>query len=245
MGIFSFLNRDQDLADYIPAPVTPAPEETGPGLPEMCREMPIEVVEKTGRVLNTGLITEHGGTEFTMGRHPGGLSFKVCEPGSTVYVRGCDNKMNQFYLRATVEESTRILMKLKDLEPEVHENQRDTFRLAVNNVPISIYYFNDERFERPEECKLVDISGGGLRFVGDYPYEPNSLIYCQYSLDMGEKKKDYSLMAKILVSIEVENKPGSYEHRAQYINIDTSEREEIIRFIFEEERKRRKREKGL
>ena len=98
MGIFSFLNRDQDLADYIPAPVTPAPEETGPGLPEMCREMPIEVVEKTGRVLNTGLITEHGGTEFTMGRHPGGLSFKVCEPGSTVYVRGCDNKMNQFYL---------------------------------------------------------------------------------------------------------------------------------------------------
>ena len=96
-----------------------------------------------------------------------------------------------------------------------------------------------------KQSVAVDISGGGLRFVGDYPYEPNSLIYCQYSLDMGEKKKDYSLMAKILVSIEVENKPGSYEHRAQYINIDTSEREEIIRFIFEEERKRRKREKGL
>ena len=57
MGIFSFLNRDQDLADYIPAPVTPAPEETGPGLAEMCREMPIEVVEQTGRVQHTGLIT--------------------------------------------------------------------------------------------------------------------------------------------------------------------------------------------
>ena len=48
MGIFSFLNRDQDLAEYIPAPVTPALEETGPSLPEMCREMPIEVVEKSG-----------------------------------------------------------------------------------------------------------------------------------------------------------------------------------------------------
>ncbi len=106
-----------------------------------------------------------------------------------------------------------------------------------------------DRYLKPDlpfkQAVAVDISGGGLRFVGDYPYEPNSLIYCQYSLDMGEKKKDYSLMAKILVSIEVENKPGSYEHRAQYINIDTSEREEIIRFIFEEERKRRKREKGL
>ena len=183
MGIFSFLNRDQDLADYIPAPVTPAPEETGPGLPEMCREMPIEVVEKTGRVLNTGLITEHGGTEFTMGRHPGGLSFKVCEPGSTVYVRGCDNKMNQFYLRATVEESTRILMKLKDLEPEVHENQRDTFRLAVNNVPISIYYFNDERFERPEECKLVDISTGGCFFTSEYLHGEGEVLRLKIKLE--------------------------------------------------------------
>ena len=183
MGIFSFLNRDQDLADYIPAPVTPAPEETGPGLPEMCREMPIEVVEKTGRVLNTGLITEHGGTEFTMGRHPGGLSFKVCEPGSTVYVRGCDNKMNQFYLRATVEESTRILMKLKDMEPEVHENQRDTFRLAVNNVPISIYYFNDERFERPEECRLVDISTGGCCFTSEYLHGEGEVLRLKIKLE--------------------------------------------------------------
>lgn len=183
MGIFSFFNRDQDLEEYIPAPAEPALEETGPGLPEMCREMPIEVVEKSGRVLNTGLITEYGGTEFTMGRHPGGLSFKVCEPGSTVYVRGCDNKMNQFYLRATVEESTRILMKLKDLEPEVHENQRDTFRLAVNNVPISIYYFNDERFERPEECKLVDISTGGCCFTSEYLHGEGEVLRLKIKLE--------------------------------------------------------------
>ena len=183
MGIFSFLNRDQDLAEYLPAPVTPALEETGPGLPEMCREMPIEVVEKSGRVLNTGLITEYGGAELTMGRHPGGLSFKVCEPGSTVYVRGCDNKMNQFYLRATVEESSRILMRLKELEPEVHENHRDTFRLAVNNVPISIYYLNDERFERPEECKLVDISTGGCCFTSEYLHGEGEVLRIKVKLE--------------------------------------------------------------
>ena len=183
MGIFSFLNRDQDLAEYISAPVTPALEETGPSLPEMCREMPIEVVEKSGRVLNTGLITEYGGAELTMGRHPGGLSFKVCEPGSTVYVRGCDNKMNQFYLRATVEESSRILMRLKELEPEVHENHRDTFRLAVNNVPISIYYLNDERFERPEECKLVDISTGGCCFTSEYLHGEGEVLRIKVKLE--------------------------------------------------------------
>lgn len=182
MGIFSFLNRDQDLEAYMPAPTAPVAEEAPPGLPEMCREMPIEVVEKTGRVLNTGLITEHKGTEISMGRHPGGLSFKVCEPGSTVYVRGCDNAMNQFYLRATVEESTRVLMKLKDLEPEVHENHRDTFRLAVN-VPISIYYLNDERFERPEQCKLVDISTGGCCITSEYLHGEGEVLRLKVKLE--------------------------------------------------------------
>ncbi len=182
MGIFSFLNRDQDLEDYIPAPTAPVMEEAPPGIPEMCREMPIEVVEKTGRVLNTGLITEHGGTTLSMGRHPGGLSFKVCEPDSTVYVRGCDNSMNQFYLRATVEESTRVLMKLKDLEPEVHENHRDTFRLAVN-VPVSIYYLNDERFERPEQCKLVDISTGGCCITSEYLHGEGEVLRLKVKLE--------------------------------------------------------------
>ena len=183
MGIFSFFNRDQDLEAYLPTPTEPALEETNSGFPEMCREMPIEIVEKSGRVLNTGLITEHGGTELTMGRHPGGLSFKVCEPGSTVFVRGCDNKMNQFYLRATVEESSRIQMRLKDLEPEVHENHRDTFRLAVNNVPISIYYMNDERFERPEECRLVDISTGGCCFTSEYLHGEGEVLRLKIKLE--------------------------------------------------------------
>ncbi len=42
---------------------------------------------------------------------------------------------------------------------------------------------------------------------------------------------------------ELPDRPGLYEHRAQYIHIDTAEREEIIRFIFEEERKHRKRKR--
>lgn len=92
---------------------------------------------------------------------------------------------------------------------------------------------------------IVDISGGGIRFVGNYAYEPDSLVYCKYNLVTGGSSKEYVLVAKILVVKELEGKPGTFEHRAQYINIDTEEREEIIRFIFEEERKNRKREKGL
>lgn len=92
---------------------------------------------------------------------------------------------------------------------------------------------------------IVDISGGGIRFVGDCAYEPETLIYCRYKLERGGKIKEHELIAKVLVTRKLEDKPGFYEHRVHYINIDTAEREEIIRFIFEQERKNRKREKDL
>lgn len=92
---------------------------------------------------------------------------------------------------------------------------------------------------------IVDISGGGIRFVGSYCYEPESLVYCKYSLVIDGNSKEYTLVSKVLTVRELDDRPGYYEHRAQYINIDTVEREEIIRFIFEEERKHRKREKGI
>ena len=92
---------------------------------------------------------------------------------------------------------------------------------------------------------IVDISGGGIRFVGDYAYEPESLICCKYHLVIEGKDKEYTLISQIISVRELEEKPGLFEHRAKYINIDTLDREEIIKFIFEEERKNRKREKGL
>ena len=87
MGIFSsFLSRDQDYLPEETAAVQPVIEDRPSDFPEICNEMPIEVVEKTGRVLNTGLITSHQGMEISVGRLPGGLSFKICPPDSTVYV---------------------------------------------------------------------------------------------------------------------------------------------------------------
>ena len=90
---------------------------------------------------------------------------------------------------------------------------------------------------------IVDISGGGLRFLSTHPYEPGSLIYISYNLLVGGKMKEYELVGKVLSSNKMENRKGSYEHRVQYVDIDVDVREEIIKYIFEEERKHRKRER--
>lgn len=92
---------------------------------------------------------------------------------------------------------------------------------------------------------IVDISGGGLRFVANYAYETGSLILCRYQLWIENESKDYNLVGKVLSVKEIENRPGVYEHRVQYVNIEAGSREEIIKYIFDEERKTIKNQKGV
>lgn len=87
---------------------------------------------------------------------------------------------------------------------------------------------------------ICDISGGGIRFITDVTYEENSFIYCTFPLTIDGVSKDYDIVGKILTVKEVTNRPGEYEHRLQYINLDRDIREEIIKFIFEEERRLRR-----
>ena len=88
---------------------------------------------------------------------------------------------------------------------------------------------------------IVDISGGGLRFISNQKYDVGNLIFCNYKLIVGSEQKEYNIVGKVLKIKELENRPGDYEHRVQYVNLNTVEREEIIKFIFDEERKNRKR----
>ncbi len=84
---------------------------------------------------------------------------------------------------------------------------------------------------------IVDISGGGLRFVANYAYEKDSVILCKYNLWVSGEAKEFKVFGKVLSVKEVENRPGIYEHRVQYIHMDDDNREDIIKYIFDEERK--------
>lgn len=91
---------------------------------------------------------------------------------------------------------------------------------------------------------IVDISGGGLRFMSSQRYEPESMIYCNYHLITGGVNRECEIIGRILSSRELENRKGTFEHRVQYVNLDVDDREQIIKYIFEEERKTRHRERG-
>ena len=91
---------------------------------------------------------------------------------------------------------------------------------------------------------MVDISGGGARFISRTQYPVGSEVMFRFSLFVSGKMNEYSLHGRVLFSQPMKNNPGAFEHRMQFIHIPRDDRESIIRYIFEEERKIRRREKG-
>ena len=118
-----------------------------------------------------------------------------------------------------------------------------SFRVLTDNERIAVeskrYILFDELPMTKSE--IVDISGGGLRFLSQKAVETGDLIYAQYGLSDG---KEFKHVARVLgvKKLEGGQNDGQFELRCQFVNILNGEREQIIRYIFEEERKKRKRE---
>jgi c-di-GMP-binding flagellar brake protein YcgR len=83
---------------------------------------------------------------------------------------------------------------------------------------------------------IVDLSGGGLRFLSTQSYEVDSLIYCSYQISVNGDIKKYELVGHVLDVRKKEETNGVYEHRVRFVNIPEQTREELIKIIFELER---------
>ena len=92
---------------------------------------------------------------------------------------------------------------------------------------------------------MVDISGGGARFISKVQYPEGALIRFVFSLFVNGLVTEYKLVGKVLKSTPIENKEDSFENRIQFVNMVNDDRESIIKYIFEEERRLRHRERGI
>ena len=87
---------------------------------------------------------------------------------------------------------------------------------------------------------IVDISGGGLRFVSRQPFTEGKILYLRFKLSINDEEKEFRLAAKVIVSKEIEKRQNEYENRVKFLYIDNTTREDIIKYIFDEDRKNRK-----
>ncbi len=99
-----------------------------------------------------------------------------------------------------------------------------------------------------KEAIAVDLSGGGMRFVG---YEPgNDGDYMVISLPLENESMSYTLevVACVLTCQRIKKNTGKrkdsqkkYEYRVKFLMKSPEDREWIIKFIFEQERLRRQK----
>lgn len=152
--------------------------------------------------------------------------------------------------------SNNVYILVMELTTNLRKYQRREFYRFSCALDMDTRVLADEEIEAAEQHQkylvpglplkrsiVVDISGGGLRFVSEFEYEKGSLVYCHYNLWQKNGNKSYEIVGRVLDVKPVEKRPGSFEHRVQYLNIDKETREEIIQYIFEEERKNRKKKK--
>ncbi len=109
---------------------------------------------------------------------------------------------------------------------------------------LSFQYKNDEK-EVWNGGLILDISGGGLRFTSNGQLIQQEQVVCHIQLNFEEEQKHLYVPGTIIDCNIIDFNTGLYETRVAFDTISSEAREMVIRFIFEEERKRRKKEKGM
>lgn len=101
-----------------------------------------------------------------------------------------------------------------------------------------------QRKDRERTGQIIDLSGGGTKFCTTEELIPKQYILMGMHL-VGEKmNKQYYILGNVISCVRREPaKDRKYEVRVKFLIDDDRIREEIIRFIFEEERRNRQRDK--
>ena len=96
-------------------------------------------------------------------------------------------------------------------------------------------YLHEENFYQNQyQATILDLSGGGVRFVTNTRLEVGTSLLLVIHLCNDKMDKQYAISGHVLEQQENED---CRDTRVEFIFQDSKIREEIIRYIFEEERK--------
>ena len=94
------------------------------------------------------------------------------------------------------------------------------------------------------EGSTLDIGGGGVRYLVSEQMTSGEMVICYLELEIKNTVKEIQALGKIL-SVRPVKDSNLFEVRVQFEKISNAAREQIIQYIFEDERKRRKKSNGL
>jgi c-di-GMP-binding flagellar brake protein YcgR len=102
------------------------------------------------------------------------------------------------------------------------------------------YQIEQEKGQFPvKRARSLDVSGGGMRFSTGDILEENTYVFMRFSLTSGIIDEDFSMVGQVISSEKHPKEKDLYTNRLQFLFKDLRDREKIVRFVFEEERRMR------
>lgn len=158
----------------------------------------------------------------------------------------CEVKATDRYKNGNV-----FLQALEVMSPLKRYQRREFYRYSCS-VPVFCRSLTEEELETLVwdsnvpcvEGTSFDIGGGGVRFRVDQPFETKEMVLCVLHIEVKGDVRNIQTLAKVLSATKIKNS-DAYEIRVQFEQITHKDRELIIQYIFEDERRRRRHEAGL
>lgn len=119
--------------------------------------------------------------------------------------------------------------------------RRQYFRL---NCILDVVYWKKETPSQVKHGMAIDISGGGMRFNGQEQLEPEDILCLRFSIPNLILPPGKEILGRVIASSRLVNKERMYENRIEFQDIEGDVRETIVKYVFDEERKRRRRDNG-
>lgn len=96
-----------------------------------------------------------------------------------------------------------------------------------------------------KKAVMLDLSGGGLRYVSGFHTEKDTMVQVRFGITIEDKTEMVYAYAWVLRSFRNQNNNTIYDHHIKFWRMDQGLREKIIRFIFHEQRKNRSKQLGM
>jgi c-di-GMP-binding flagellar brake protein YcgR len=99
----------------------------------------------------------------------------------------------------------------------------------------------DSYIDKYKDAVTLDLSGGGMRFSTGEALEVGSYVVTKLRLSGEHMDQLHYLVTRIIASTQMDNASGKYINRGQFLFKNLRDRENIVRYVFDEERRIRRR----
>ena len=154
--------------------------------------------------------------------------------------------------------SSNLYMLVIELQTVLQKVQRRQFFRYATTIPIGYAVMDEEAIHLVETLKVLpdkllrgrllrgttlDISGGGVRFAG-IRLERDEKIYVEFNYTFHNSIRCFKGIANVIGSEYPQNRTDICHNRAGFEVVNSDDRETLIKYIFEQERKARRNERG-